>query len=54
LINLFPCEILIFSDIRYGCEYLCEVTAAWPAQCRAQYLAVLLLGAAIVFGCALL
>jgi hypothetical protein len=54
LINLFPCEILVVSDIRYSREYCCEVTAAWAAQGRAQYLAVLLLGTAIVFGCALL
>ena len=54
LINLFTCEILVVSDVRYSRENFCEVTAAWAPQRCAQYLAVLLLGTAIVLGCALL
>jgi hypothetical protein len=54
LIDLFPRKILVVSNIRYSREYFCEMTAPRAAQRRAQYLAVLLLGTAIVLGCTLL
>src|SRR2546429_5858434 len=53
-VGLFPGEIAVFTDVWHLREHLRESPAAGPLQCDPEDFAVLLLGAAIALGRALL
>src|SRR5213079_3750739 len=53
-VGLFPGKIAVFTDVWHAREHLSESPAAGPLQCDLEDFAVLLLGAAIALGRALL